>query len=480
MTDILRRTLLVAACCVLAGCAYPPRNDVATMESKNHEYTWKSLPTDSLPRTLVIVTASGGGTRATALAMAVLQTLDHVKLPSGKSLADEVDVISSVSGGSVAAAYFAMHGADGLQELEQSFVRQDGMSAILMRGLNPYGLATLATPSRERIDLLIDYLDRQLFHELTFGYLVQNKRRPYLILNAADMVEGVPFPFTQYSMDLLCSDLATMKISTAVAASAAFPGALSAVTLANYSPCDVVKKPGWVDLAATGSWYNNPSRVTAGRVALAYADGSKKFVHLLDGGIADNLGVSEPFRLLTTSDESPLLFNEIQSGRIEQIVFVMVNARSFKPNRLDHDQATPGFIPMITASIDSSIDRATFGTAERIRQLLTEQLGHYAAEAEAAGQMEIATNLRKVASNTWFLPIDFDAIGKSDCRRRFHSIPTSWTLSKMQVDAVRAMGEALLSNHRDFPALLHALNATLDQDFPTIDDACGELAQDTN
>jgi hypothetical protein len=40
----------------------------------------------------------------------------------------------------------------------------------------------------------------------------------YLILNAADMVESAPFSFTQFNMDLLCSNLTEMKISTAVAA----------------------------------------------------------------------------------------------------------------------------------------------------------------------------------------------------------------------------------------------------------------------
>jgi len=70
----------------------------------------------------------------------------------------------------------------------------------------------------ERIDLFIDYLDRQLFSDATFEDLIERGRRPYLILNAADMVEGAPFSFTQFNMDLLCSNLTEMKISTSVAA----------------------------------------------------------------------------------------------------------------------------------------------------------------------------------------------------------------------------------------------------------------------
>jgi NTE family protein len=53
---------------------------------------------------------SGGGTRAAALAYGVLQHLARTPIAGGRSLLDEVDVISSVSGGSFTAAFFALNG----------------------------------------------------------------------------------------------------------------------------------------------------------------------------------------------------------------------------------------------------------------------------------------------------------------------------------------------------------------------------------
>ena len=187
-----------------------------------------------------------------------------------------------MSGGSVTAGYFALYGTAGLPTLETNFVRPDGMSALISEGLNPINLALLASPSKERIDLLVDYLDRQLFHDVTFEKLVERRRRPYLILNAADMVEGTPFPFTQYTMDLLCSDLTKMKLSTAVAASAAFPVALSPITLKNYRPCDAIAKPVWLRAAQQTSWYLDPPRVAWQRTASAYANGQK--ININGGG----------------------------------------------------------------------------------------------------------------------------------------------------------------------------------------------------
>ena len=122
----------------LAACSYPIRND-AIGPGSGPQYEWGSLAPGELQDTLVVVTASGGGTRATALTMSVLRAMDKIKLASGASLADEIDILSSVSGGSVTAGYFALYGAAGLPTLEKNFVRQDGMRAIIAEGLNRSG-----------------------------------------------------------------------------------------------------------------------------------------------------------------------------------------------------------------------------------------------------------------------------------------------------------------------------------------------------
>ncbi len=427
MIRALLRVAFLWMALAVVGCSYPVRNEAIVSDSRPR-YDWEALPDGDLQDTLVIFTASGGGTRATALAMAVLQAMDKVKLAADRSLVDEIDIMSSVSGGSVAAGYFALSGKQGLPTLENNFVRQDGIGALLTEGLNPVGLAALATPSKERIDLLVDYLDRQLFAQATFEKLIERKRRPFLILNAADMVEGTPFPFTQYTMDLLCSDLTKMKLSTAVAASAAFPGAFSPVTLKNYSKCDAKVQTRWIPEALKTSWYANPPRVVWGRTAAGYADGSKQYIHLLDGGIADNLGVSEPYRLLTTDDVPPLLKQDIANGRIKKIIFIMVNARSFPPSDLDRSQATPGLLAMLGASINSAIDRASFGTADRIRVLLSERFRLIAEEAARQADqpqpglpadvvrlrrdmlLKISANFKAITANTEFIAVDFDAI----------------------------------------------------------------------
>jgi NTE family protein len=477
--------MLLALAVFATGCAYPTRNEELSTIDQRVGYRWTALNADV--ETLVIVTASGGGTRAAALELSVLQGMHQIVTPGGSNLADSVDVISSVSGGSVTAAYFALKGSQGFQDLEQGFIRKDGIGALLWRGLNPVGLAELATPSKERIDLLIDYLDDRLFRGATFQALLDRHRPPYLILNAADMVEGIPFSFTQYNFDLLCSDLKTVKLSTAVAASASFPVALSAVTLKNYSPCQAQRGPAWpppwVRNAADTNWYDNPVRAARGRVATAYALGtngpqsSKRFIHLLDGGTAENLGVSEPYRLLTTADVTPPFLTDISTGRIKRIVFVMINARSFGTSRLDQQQATPGALDALLGTISSGIDQTTFGTAERLRELLNEQFVLQVKEAMDAGATEIAANFNTVNANTFLIPIDFDAIEGADCRQRFHDIGTSWTLEKKDIDALLVVGKSLLFAAPNLQSMLQSVGGQVEGPTPSVADACAAISR---
>ena len=467
---------------VLAACSYPERNDELDDLDPREGYRWRALAGGELDDTLLIVTASGGGTRATALALSTLRGLERLKLASGASLAEEIDVISSVSGGSVAAGYFALSGTAGFDALEQNFIRRDGISALLWKGLNPVGLFELATPSRERSDLLIDYLDETLFNQATFENLRLAGKRPFLILNATDMVEGTAFAFTQNRFDLICSDLGRFKLSVGVAASAAVPGPMSPVTLINYSPCEAQQAVSWpktwVTNAANSNWYDNPTRVRRGRVAEGYSLGGKvpppegkSFIHLLDGGLADNLGVAEPFRLLSTNEISPNFFNRISKGQIRRVIFILVNARTAKASELNGEIATPGLTAMLGATINAPIENVTSGNVERLETLLRERFNAAAAEMPPS----LAENFKNL--ETFFVPIDFDGIEDVGCRRAFQSIATSWTLPEKEIDALMVAGQALLKSAPKLGKVVDALGVEGMESLPELEDACAVMEE---
>ena len=512
----------------ISGCAYPVRNFDLQKISSSEGYRWNNLPPDGMPDTLIIVSASGGGTRAATLELGVLRTLDHTVLKqSGKRLSEEVDMISSVSGGSVTAAYFALHGRAALQtnwpndplpfDLESKFIRRNGTNALIFDAINPIEWVRLSTPSRERIDVLIDYFDRTLFPDgETYDTLLKVHRRPFLVLNAADMVEGIPFPFTQDMFDLLCSDLSRTKLSVGVASSAAFPLALSPVTLKNYSHCAAQDAPAdwppaWVKSEAETNWQTTDRQdiVSRGRVEAAYAFGvpqksndsesrspfpdprkdlidqigrapiKKAYIHLLDGGIADNLGVNEPFRVLTQQGMPAPFFNLIMKGTIKRILFVMINSRSAASSDLDKKPDTPGIIDMLEGTTGASIDRASIGAAQRLRTLLIHSFEDEAALLEAQNNPN-AANFRTVAGNTFLASIDFDAIPDATCRQRFHNIGTNWGMKDEEVTAVLDVGEAMTASDPQFRKAAAALDATIDPKLPSLSQACAEVPHNEN
>ena len=100
----------------LSGCATTyPVNPPLTHIDENTAYNYKNVveQSDRGSNVLLMLAFSGGGTRAAAFSYGVLKELSETELGRGGQkyrLSDEVDVITSVSGGSFTAAYFGLYG----------------------------------------------------------------------------------------------------------------------------------------------------------------------------------------------------------------------------------------------------------------------------------------------------------------------------------------------------------------------------------
>jgi NTE family protein len=389
----LVRVCACAALLLLAACASPVRTTELARIDERSGYRYTALD-QKAPKTIdksaVIMSFSGGGTRAAALADGALRALAVTEVPGAGGrvpLASQIDLVSSVSGGSVTAAYFALSGVDGLPDFEQNFLYSDVMDALISRALaNPLQLFY------PRIDILSDYLDEQVFARKTYRDLIAadspgHERRPYVILNAADMASGSVFSFTQDQFDLICSDLADLRIADAVSASAAFPVALSALTIRNRAPCSPQQlapetagtgwklKDGWpeplriindraveADLGVNYPAAENLARFRRGTVSLTYLnrDNSKDYIQLLDGGIADNLGLTMPLTLLTSPSESPSFRNWVNTGKADKLLFIVVNARSQAANDFGSRARPPGLVDTALSAIGTPIDATSF------------------------------------------------------------------------------------------------------------------------
>lgn len=109
----------------------------------------------------VILMFSGGGSRAAALGYGVLEELSRQKVyVNGRetTLMDSVDLVYGVSGGSVLAAYYAMHGKDTIPAFEQNFLKQNFQKQVVSQVFSLANLPRLTSPEFGRGDLLQEQL----------------------------------------------------------------------------------------------------------------------------------------------------------------------------------------------------------------------------------------------------------------------------------------------------------------------------------
>ncbi len=324
------------------------------------------------PDRLLVATFSGGGTRASALAQGALAGLAATPLAGGGTMLDEIDMVSSTSGGSVTAANLVARGPASFPAYERDFLRYDGMRRLKLELLNPIGFVSNVFIRNNRIEPVVDMFVDRVFGDATIADARARPGAPAMILNATDTGSGITFPMTQFYFDLICGDAGTYPLSRAVAASAAFPVALSAVTLANQCrPAGPAAAPEralqairqYLPGAAEGP--ADPAGDAAGR-ALALRgeqllNGEVEFVHLYDGGIADNTGLAEPLRLLTSSfpgNAWPAALRRAQS-----LAILAVDARSGSDASYDHQEASPNMLEALLAVNDGAIGSRMSGLA---------------------------------------------------------------------------------------------------------------------
>jgi NTE family protein len=180
---------------------------------------------------------SGGGTRAAALAYGVMEGLRETVIESEdgtRTMLEEVDVLSGVSGGSFPAAYYGLFDDRIFEEFEPRFLRRNIQGAIIWRALIPWNTVALLTPWYSRSDIAKGIYHKSVFEEATFQTL-SDAKGPAIYINATDLSSGERFMFTQGQFDLICSDIQPLPIAYAVAASSAVPMLLSPINLRNHS-----------------------------------------------------------------------------------------------------------------------------------------------------------------------------------------------------------------------------------------------------
>lgn len=450
---------------VAAGCASYPLNAALASYRPDRGYRFELLAAgDNSDSLLVCLTFSGGGTRAAALAYGVLEKLRATPIRwkgAETSLLEEVDCIASVSGGSFTAAYYALFRERAFQDFRARFLDRNIERELILRALNPANLVRLASPTFSRIDLAAELYDATIFEGKTFADLVARGRRPFLMVNATNLATGERFEFTQEQFDFLGSDLAAYPVARAVAASSAFPFLLSPLSLRNHpAPADYSLPEEYRN--ALRDYDTNRRRFHWARNQTRYLDKARHpYLHLMDGGLADNIGLRAVENAYLRSNG--FIRKLLNAGRIETLVIIVVNARTEAQEALDRQARPPGLLTVGYKSATVSLDNLSFETVEFIQELVAErrraqrdiEACQRILDRSCPGAPRLPTFAAVV--EPYVVEVNFEAIPDDTRRQFFLDLPSSFRLSPEQVAALVGIGPELLDRSPEFQRLRRAL-----------------------
>lgn len=469
MTHGLARCAGVALCLLMAACSSahyainPPLAQVDPHRGYRLQRFVAQDPDDSL---LLHVSFSGGGLRAATLGLGVLDELRDTPIHwAGRDerLFDQIDIVMGLSGGSMLVGSLAMGGEAGLARLDEALLHGTPQADFVRGLLTPASMWRLTSPNYGRSDALERFLDARLFKGTRFGDLSAQPRKPFAVIYAADMVSGGRFEFVQEQFDFLCSDLDEVKLARAVAASSAVPLLLSPVTFWNHAGAAAGKDCGPPLLRQAAR--SQPGGASSRRLVelegyrdLQAGQPRRPFIHLVDGGLADNVSARGP------TDYIGQFGGLVSSARfagyrhLRRVVFIVVNAETSVRSPEDLSAQVPGPLRTAFALADIPINRNSDVALDQMRATVQ-------AWREDVRQPQARGEDTPFADDVEFHLIEV-SLDSPDAAlsERLKAIPTTLELPESDIALLREHARQRLRSSPEFRAMLHSLQPTATQE----------------
>ena len=367
---------------------------------------------------LMVMAFSGGGSRAAYLSGSVM--LGMQSAIEGVDLLQEVDGMSSVSGGSLPAAYYGISVDPGSDESDARVWDEPTVKELMTRNYIarwfgnwfwPWNIVRYWLTAWDRTDIMAQTMADNLYdtpssgHDLSLGDLRED--RPFLVLNATngsseDGDFGMLFTFTEEQFNTLNSDINRYELARAVMGTATFPSVFSYMTIKDCSD------------AVDQSCKENHEQ-------------EDRYVHIFDGGNYDNLGL--------TSASTMIGHAVSEYDDIDAVVVILVDAYTGKSGVSKTVSDSRGFMDFIidTNFIDAS---SSLLSANRNVQLtrFSDTLKH---QLEGAGIDQ---------DRGMFYHISLDDIGDIELETQLKAISTNFFISEENTGYIDQAMEQLMTS----------------------------------
>jgi NTE family protein len=181
----------------------------------------------------------------------------------------------------------------------------------------------------------------------------------------------------------------------------------------------------------------------AGQFASYLDPEQKRYIHLVDGGVSDNLGMTVVLERLGTMGGVEGYSQKMNWEIPDHIVVIIVNAEIEPLETLNLKSVSPGLAATMGLVSGAQIRRANFETLDLSQRTIT-TIGE---KLNSAGR-PVTTHL---------IEVSFDLDDSEDERHYLKHLPTSFKLSDEQVDRLISSGRKILRESPDFQAALEAI-----------------------
>ena len=244
---------------------------------------------------------------------------------------------------------------------------------------------------------------------------------------------------------------------------------LSPVTFNNYSGACGFALPAWLKPFADSANAPRPAARAVGSIRdaeAAFGDSSQRpYIHLVDGGIADNVamrGVLDSLDLVEALSEAGLPNHLTRARRI--IVFV-VNSLSEPPTRWDASENAPGAVQLLLKATGVPIDHYSHDSVELLQDIAAQWRDRREIRESVTlrpnAKPGVAELLRVPNAEIYAIDVSFAAVRDKTERDFLNAQPTSFVLPAEAVDRLRAAAGTIIQSSPEFQRLLKDVGTSL-------------------
>jgi NTE family protein len=206
----------------------------------------------------------------------------------------------------------------------------------------------------------------------------------------------------------------------------------------------------------------------------SYDDGvDRPYIHLVDGGLSDNLGVRGVLDIIEAFEALHLMGQPTPLDHVRRIILVVVNSFSSPKTTWDESVESPGSVKVLLKATGVPIEKYSFEAMELLKDTVARwQMLRRVRDSPAfsAGKDPALTEVLNAPDiDLYAIDVSFQALSDKAEFEYLNDLGTTLALPDAAVDQLRAAAGKIILESPDFQRLLRDVGARVVADPSIVD-----------